>query len=222
MQIAAGTEARDDRSSSNGNGIGIDALPDELLGLVFSFLPCVRRRAASSVCTKWHTVAMDYKTAAGPLCCCRPCGHLQEVLAAVIERVASRGHVQCLSYLLDRHGHRRAAFGWGRNAARAAAKCGHVACLDYLARAGHIDDAALDVACEAGNSDSVRYLCKTAGRVPRWGHIVYAVIHGSTQTIKCTDQSPLFGAPCAAYENERRMGPARGPRDRKGEKQRTF
>lgn len=185
MQTATGAEARDDSS----NAISIGALPDELLGLVFSFLPCVRRWAASSVCTRWHAVATDHTTAAGPLCGPRHRGHPQEGLAILIENAASEGHAVCLSYLLDRHGHRDGAFGWRQSAARAAAKRGHVLCLDYLVRAGRVGGVALDTACESGNADSISYLCKTARKAPRWEHILCAIIHGSVDDVSC-----LYGA----------------------------
>nr|UDO47984.1 ankyrin repeat protein [Pandoravirus massiliensis] len=158
------------------NGVDIGALPNELLGLVFSFLPCVRRRVAAMVSARWRAVAMSRKTAAGPLCCYRS---WYSSIARVIKDAASEGHVVCLSYLLSRHGRYDRIYEYKRKAACAAARSGRLGCLAYLAaQSGGIDNRALNAACKRGNTDSIRYLCETAGVTPHWGHFLLAITSG--------------------------------------------
>ncbi|AJF97612.1 ankyrin repeat protein [Pandoravirus inopinatum] len=183
MQTASSTKNHDDDSGiGDDTGIDIDTLPNELLGLIFSFLPCVRRRVAAMVSVRWSAVAMPRNTAAGPLCCC-PVRYYSTTIC-VIKAAASEGHVVCLSYMLSRHGRYDGVYGHKRKAARAAARRGRLACLDYMAaQRGGIDASALDAAAKAGNADAIRYLCERAGQVAHWGHLSRAIASGSVDAV---------------------------------------
>nr|UDO47982.1 ankyrin repeat protein [Pandoravirus massiliensis] len=79
----------------------ISALPDELLAIVFSFVPCVeRRRTLSLVSSRWRAVALD--AASGTLCVHKH-RHFAKATAYDAARGAIRtGHLLCLRWIYER------------------------------------------------------------------------------------------------------------------------
>nr|UDO47985.1 ankyrin repeat protein [Pandoravirus massiliensis] len=170
---------------ANCRGVDINTLPDELLGLVFSFLPCVRRRVASCVCTRWHVVAMDHRTAAGPLCWQSPSHRWEstfEHITRTFNCAAAEGHVVCLSHMFHRYGRYHEDYSISK-AMCAAARRGQVASIAYLAQRHTINDYVLHAASRAGSAISVRYLCETAGIAPRWSHLALAIASGAVDAV---------------------------------------
>ncbi|AVK75103.1 F-box domain containing protein [Pandoravirus quercus] len=79
----------------------IDVLPDELLFIVFSFVPCVeRRRALSLVCSRWYGVALH---AASTTLCAHKHRYFRKMNAYDAACGAARaGHLLCLHWAYQR------------------------------------------------------------------------------------------------------------------------
>ncbi|AVK75104.1 F-box domain containing protein [Pandoravirus quercus] len=109
------------------SGTTIDALPDELLALVFAFVPCIeRQRTLSLVCSRWRHIVLDDKWA---VCACRasvPSPGLCPVEAAC--RAIAANHIMCLYWVYER--------GYVINPIKVVPACDtyphHVACVDYF------------------------------------------------------------------------------------------
>lgn len=82
-------------------GCLISALPDELLLIVFSFVPCVeKRRTLSLVCSRWREVALD--ASLGTLCAHKH-RYFPKMTAYDAARGAARaGHLLCLRWVYER------------------------------------------------------------------------------------------------------------------------
>jgi hypothetical protein len=150
----------------------INDLPDELLVMVFSFLPCsVAGLAARIVNGRWRRVLGDTRSAnktpcvsgadlgntttwsraaaaAGHLLCLRHAHESGHVWGrGTSTAAAAGGHLDCLRYAVDN------GCNWNRKASYAAARNGHVDCLDYTlgkASASLVSDVSLCAEAAAG------------------------------------------------------------------------
>nr|UDO47983.1 ankyrin repeat protein [Pandoravirus massiliensis] len=79
----------------------IDALPDELLLMVFSLVACVeRRRALSLVCHRWRAIVTDAPL--GVARTIKPPQHRKARADDVAWDATRAGHVLCLSWICER------------------------------------------------------------------------------------------------------------------------
>ena len=162
--------------------VGIEALPDELLAHVFSWLPCaVLRGAAPFVDRRWNAVAGDRSTVRGRPTCAdtvdarsrkrgtRWCfvaasmGHVDCLAyarqrgrpwsAPVCAQAASGGHLDALAYLHE-HG-----CPWDKRTCVEAAGGGHLDCLVFAVERGcHLTCQTFKAAVRAGHMDCIDYL----------------------------------------------------------------
>ncbi|AJF97611.1 ankyrin repeat protein [Pandoravirus inopinatum] len=108
----------------------IDVLPDELLLIVFSFVPCVeRRRALSLVCSRWHGIALD---APSTTLCAHKHRYFPKMNAYDAARGALQaGHLLCLQWAYQRR-YVRPDRGFFRGAERSSPS--RDACFRYIAQ----------------------------------------------------------------------------------------
>jgi len=158
---------------------GIGGLPDEILALILSFVPCVVRLGpATLVCRQWCCVARD-ESAVHIENCCDPLRTqlgiehvLRDATTAsdraicldsvrnrgipkskrTCEAAAEKGHLDCLRYARRHH------CQWDKHTCEAAAKGGHLACLRY-ARENKCpwDERTCEAAAKAGHLVCLQY-----------------------------------------------------------------
>lgn len=167
--------------------LACDALPDELLAYILSFLPCaLGRGVCARVCSRWRQVASDDR-AIGRTHCHRskdlPRDWQQPVVTyyrmyrqvSACDRAAAAGHVDCLVYARNRQ------HVWDTTTCALAARYGHVDVLRFLSENGcpqtdqvstYLNDLYKDavatsnhelvmMAVASGNIDCVEYLSKS-------------------------------------------------------------
>ncbi|AGO85696.1 Ankyrin repeat domain containing protein [Pandoravirus salinus] len=109
----------------------IDALPDEIIAHIFSFLPCIDLAArVRPVCRRWLAIASD-PLAVGPNCArLRYSSCLHQHRPSLGVRAATFGHIHCLADARER------GCQWGPDLCVAAAANGRLAALVWLRRQG--------------------------------------------------------------------------------------
>lgn len=191
----------------------MDALPDEIIALVFRALPCVVVRGrASAVCWRWRRIALD-ETAVGRRLCAKKCAwRRREALCA---DAAQNGHLDCLVYA-----HRSGRI-WDDDVTHAAALGGSLECLRYARDNGCPWDATTTVAAASGGHlDCLRYLhengCRwderTCSAAAADGHLDcldYAHANGCRWGLATGNSAALGGhLACMAFAAEHgRLGP---------------
>ncbi|AGO85028.1 hypothetical protein psal_cds_914 [Pandoravirus salinus] len=165
---ACGQEAlASDRAS------GADALPDEILALAFSSVPCVRLLSTVPlVSRRWERVSRDSKAIGRRLCVARLKGRESKGHCLL---AAKSGHLNCLAYARDR------GRPWGRGVYLAAAAGGHLDVLRYAhSRGAPADKDVIRVAMVGGHFDCVWWLCEHGHP---WGTAACDDVAGSAMTI---------------------------------------
>lgn len=132
--------------------MGADALPDEILSMIFSLVPCVRLvSVVPLVSRRWRRVSRDSDAIGRQLCVPGPANRTK---SGHCLRAAKSGHINCVVYARDR------GRPWGPGICAAAAAGGHLDILRYAhAHGAPVEDNAIEVAMAAGHLDCVWWLC---------------------------------------------------------------
>ncbi|AJF97149.1 ankyrin repeat protein [Pandoravirus inopinatum] len=125
-----------------------EGLPNEILGLVFSWVPCLDvRRTLALVSRQWASVAGDTR-ATGRRSCVGPKSRRR----TLCHQATAAGHVDCLAYARSR------GRSWGVNVCAAAAAGGHLTCLEYAHTNGcPWDEHTPKAAAAGGHLDCLEY-----------------------------------------------------------------
>jgi hypothetical protein len=183
------------------DGAPIDRLPDEVLVLAFSFLPCLElRRAVSAACRRWRAIVQDERTVRS---CIRGSRRKFRICAAA----ARAGHARCLADAMARgrrwgpkaikaavvHGHPHivrmfieTGYTPGPDMTRAAVRSRRLAMVRYLVeqeRCPFDDDVVEDAAC-AGDIELLMYLLGARDVADRSSVIEQAMYSGRLDMVK--------------------------------------
>lgn len=170
----------------------IDALPNELLGLIFSFVACIDLAwGVAPACHRWRERVGDIRATGRTLCMhvnpwksdsARPSGHsLDESLALC---AAAAGHTTCMRRLSEQN------HVFSTETATMAARHGHLDALDFAHRHGaRLSAWCLSDAAAGGHLDCIAYLhghgcpsderpCSNAAAGGHIGCLAYLHEHG--------------------------------------------